>query len=81
MSTSANRVRRADNAPSVLLQGRISPEIKDEIAAAAAASGVSIAYYLEALVNDLVAEHGTLPLVSAPARYTTQQELPITDAA
>lgn len=81
MSTSANRVRRADNTPSVLLQGRVAPQVKDEIAMAAAASGVSIAFYIEALVNDLVAANGALPLVSAPSRYTTQPELPITPAA
>ncbi len=80
MSAPANRVRRADNSPTVLLQGRVSPQVKSEIAQAAEASGVSLAYYLEALFTDLVAEHGRLPLVATPSKHT-QQELPISDAA
>lgn len=80
MSAPANRIRRADNSPTVLLQGRVSPQVKSEIAQAAEASGVSLAYYLEALFTDLVAEHGRLPLVATPSKHT-QQELPIHDAA
>ena len=80
MSAPANRIRRADNSPTVLLQGRVSPQVKSEIAQAAEASGVSLAYYLEALFTDLVAEHGHLPLVATPSRHV-QQELPINNAA
>ena len=81
MSAMANRKRRATNAPTVLLQGRVSPQAKDEVHLAAAASGVTLAYYLDTLIADLVAEHGTLPLVAKPGVKNTQQELPITDAA
>ena len=81
MSAGTSRIRRADNAPTVLLQGRVSPQVKDEVHLAAEASGVSLAYYLETLITDLVAAHGTLPLVAKPATKRTQQELPITDAA
>ena len=81
MSAPANRIRRADNSPTVLLQGRVSPQIKSELHLAAEASGVSLAYYLETLFTDLVNEHGHLPLVTTPASRSTQQELPINDAA
>ena len=81
MSAPANRKRRAINAPTVLFQGRISPSVKEEINQAAAASGVTMAYYLDTLIADLVAQHGALPLVATPATKTTQQELPINDAA
>ena len=81
MSAPANRRRRAINTPTVLFQGRISPHVKEEITAAAAASGVTMAYYLDALVQDLVNEHGHLPLVATPESKSTQQELPITTAA
>lgn len=43
--------------------------------AAAEASGVSIAYYLEALIADLVRERGTLPTVERP--IPQKEELPI----
>lgn len=81
MSAGAGRNRRANNAPTVLLQGRVSPHVKDEVHLAAAASGVTLAYYLDTLITDLLAEHGTLPLVAKPGTKTTQQELPIIDAA
>ena len=75
MSATRGMAKRAENAPSVLLQGRVSPETRVEVQQAAAASGVSIAYYLEALVADLVRENGALPLVDAPRPQ--REELPI----
>lgn len=42
---------------------------------AAAQSGVSIAYYMEALIQQLVDENGTLPLVDSPRPQ--REELPI----
>lgn len=61
----------------VLLQGRVPQEIRDQVTAAAEASGVSMAYYLEQLVRDLVAERGEMPLVEKPAYYRRQEELTI----
>ena len=78
MAVSRGTVTRAANLPSVLLQARISPELKDEIAAAAADSGVSVAFYLEALLNSQ-ASGGALPRIAAPARVG-QLELPINAA-
>jgi hypothetical protein len=61
----------------VLLQGRVPQEIRDEVTAAAEASGVSMAYYLEQLVRDLVAERGAMPTVAKPAHYRQSEELSI----
>ena len=77
MSAQPNRKRRAENAPTVLLQGRVAPQVRDEVHAAAQASGVSLAYYLEALITDLVRERGSLPLVTNPRAMSQQEELPI----
>lgn len=70
-----HRTRRADNAPTVLLQGRVSPEARAEVQAAARASGVSLSYYLEALVLQLADENGGLPLIEGPRPQ--REELPI----
>src|SRR3546814_17921429 len=60
------RARRADGAPTVLLQGRVSPEARAEVQEAAERSGVSIAYYLEALIDQLVEDNGRLPIIASP---------------
>lgn len=75
MSAIRGLAHRPQNVPTVLLQGRVSPETRLEVRAAAAASGVSIAYYLEALVAKLIAEQGCLPLVASPREKA--EELPI----
>jgi hypothetical protein len=46
-----------------------------EVQTAAAESGVSIAYYLEALVAKLVDQNGALPLIDRP--HPQREELPI----
>jgi len=79
MAVTKGTVTRTVNTPSVLLQARIDPALKDEIAAAAAESGVSTAYYLEALLRAQMAE-GFLPRI-APTRTRQQLELPISDVA
>jgi len=76
MSDYGRRASRAQNAPTVLLQGRVSPETRQAFKDAAEASGVSIAYYLDALTRELVKENGGLPLVEDPRRIV-RQELPI----
>lgn len=73
MTDTGRRARRPDDAPTVLLQGRVSPETRDEVKAAAAASGVTVAYYLEALIAKLVNENGTMPLVDRPKRDRVNQ--------
>ncbi|WP_281015896.1 hypothetical protein ACQ856_30625 (plasmid) [Mycolicibacterium psychrotolerans] len=77
MGAQPNRSRRPENAPTVLLQGRVAPSVRDEVRLAADASGVSLSYYLEALINDLVREQGCLPVVPRPSRHSAQEELPI----
>lgn len=73
MSAMKGRARRAEGAPTVLLQGRVSPEARAEVQEAAARSGVSIAYYLEALIDRLVDQNGALPLVDRPLRDRASQ--------
>jgi hypothetical protein len=74
MSDYGRRARRANYAPTVLLQGRVSPEAREVVKAAADASGVTMSYYLEALVG-LLEENGGLPLVESPRPQ--REELPI----
>ena len=76
MSAIRGLAHRPQNVPTVLLQGRVSPETRMEVRAAAAASGVSIAYYMEALVAQIVAEQGCLPIVQHPYDKKAE-ELPI----
>ncbi|MEV8241984.1 hypothetical protein AB0O90_17195 [Microbacterium testaceum] len=73
MTDTGRRARRPDDAPTVLLQGRVSPETRDEVKAAAAASGVTVAYYLEALIAKLIDENGSMPLVDRPKRDRANQ--------
>lgn len=75
MSDYGRRARRANYAPTVLLQGRVSPEARDDVKAAAEASGVTMSYYLETLIKNLVDENGGMPLVDSPRPQ--RQELPI----
>lgn len=75
MAAYKGRYRRPDNKPTELLQARVSPEIRRAVHAAAQESGVSASYYVEAVLNDLLADGGALPVVSAP--IPDQLELPI----
>ena len=75
MSAIKGRAKRADNAPTVLLQARVTPDVREEVKAAAAASGVSLAYYLDTFLRELVQTNGALPLVAAPRPQA--EELPI----
>lgn len=68
------RTRRADNAQTVLLQGRVAPEAREAVKAAAKRSGVSVAYYLEKLILQLEEEH-ELPTIMPPRLQ--KEELPI----
>lgn len=74
----------APGAPRTLLQGRVSPEAHQVWTTAAAESGVSMAYYLEALALRLVRENGAMPTVPPPIRGETldiEVEAIRTDAA
>ncbi|NYF18473.1 hypothetical protein HDC37_003337 [Microbacterium sp. AK009] len=73
MSDFGRRARRANDAPTVLLQGRVSPTARDDVREAAEASGVTMSYYLEALINKLVDENGSMPLVDRPSRDRANQ--------
>jgi hypothetical protein len=76
MSDYGRRASRAQNSPTVLLQGRVLPETRQAFKDAAEASGVSVAYYLDALAQNLEREHGGMPLVEDPRRLNNV-ELPI----
>ncbi|RGE19082.1 hypothetical protein [Leucobacter sp. wl10] len=75
MSATRARARRRQGSPTVLLQGRVAPEVREAVQDAAASSGVSVAYYMEALIHQLVEENGHLPLVDSPRPQ--HEELPI----
>lgn len=66
MSPRPGTQRRPDNIPTVMLQGRVAPDVRTAVGEAAAASGVSVSYYLERLFKDMLDEHGSLPLVQPP---------------
>lgn len=73
------RISRPTEAPTELLQARVSPESRAACKAAAAASGATFSYYMDTLIQKLVKEHGSLPLVDNPRRHNGE-ELPIPDA-
>lgn len=76
MSAIQGRARRPRQArPTVSLQARVSPEVRDLIENAAADSGVSIAYYLDSYFRQQADTVGALPLVAGPRPQ--REELPI----
>lgn len=77
MGYPANRARRVHSMPTVVMQGRVIPQVREQVQAAAEASGVTMSYYLEALITELVRERGELPTVPKPGIAQTQEELPI----
>ena len=67
MSAMAGVQRRPTDAPSVVMQGRVSPEVRQLVKHAALRSGTSVSYYLDRLVLDLAeAGDGLLPTVQPP---------------
>lgn len=78
MSASRGRVRRPDNVNSVLLQARVSQDLRDEVAVAAEKSGVSFSFYLENLLKKELADHGRLPIFEIRPQL---EELPIDQVA
>ncbi|GEM_PF-1034928 len=78
MSDYGRRARRPNDAPTVLLQGRVSPSARNDVREAAEASGVTMSYYLDALIAKLVSENGGMPLVDPPARDRANQlDIPV----
>ena len=73
MSDYGRRARRPNDAPTVLLQGRVSPTARNDVREAAEASGVTMSYYLDALITKLINENGGMPLVDPPARDRANQ--------
>lgn len=65
MERKRTRTLRDANAATVLLQGRVAPEARAAVQAAAAKSGVSVAYYLEKFILDLDRDGG-LPVITPP---------------
>jgi hypothetical protein len=77
MSDYGRRARRPNDAPTVLLQGRVS-SARNDVREAAEASGVTMSYYLDALIAKLVSENGGMPLVDPPARDRANQlDIPV----
>jgi hypothetical protein len=75
MAAIKGRARRPANAPTVLVQLRVSPESRAILHGAAAASGVSVAQFADALMRYLDQEPGRMPLLFAPPPQS--EELPI----
>lgn len=58
---------------------RIDPSVRDAVRDAAAAAGVSMSYYVDAMLHALIEAQGSLPDIEAPRQQ--REELPINFAA
>lgn len=81
MSGIRTRKRQAGGGDMVLLQARVSPHARTIVQNAAAQSGVSIAYYLEALVERLVQENGALPQIPRPRLQTETLDIDLEETS
>ena len=75
MATAAGFSRRPDNAPAVLLQGRVAPEVREAVSDAARASRVTVSLYLELLLQGIVERDGHLPILKAPGAKKPEETL------
>lgn len=76
----STQLRRPANAPTVQMLARVRPEVREYVHAAAKASGVTAAYYIDLLLADMAeAAGGSLPPVQRPV--PEREELPISFAA
>lgn len=75
MAMEPGRTRRRVNAPTVLLQVRVDPEIFELVNQAAAASGAAKALYMQTLLRDLAETGGRLPVLDIGRPQL--EELPI----
>lgn len=72
------RMRREDNAPTVLLQGRVAPESREAVTRAAKTSGMTAARYLDSLITVLREDgNGELPNLSYLLDKDKQEQLPV----
>lgn len=72
------RMRREDNAPTVLLQGRVAPESRSAVTRAAKTSGMSASLYLDNLITVLLEEgNGELRDLSYLLDAAKQEQLPV----
>lgn len=72
------RTRREDNAPTVLLQGRVAPESRGAVTRAAKTSRMSASLYLDSLITVLVEKgNGELPDLSYLLEVDQQEQLPV----
>lgn len=72
------RMRREDNAPTVLMQGRVAPESRAAVTRAAKTSGMSASLYLDSLVTVLLGKgNGELPDLSYLLNIDQQEQLPV----
>ncbi len=75
MAMEPGRRRRQDNAPTVLLQVRVDPDIFALVTEAAAASGAAKALYMQTLLRSLSEPAGHLPVLDLGRPQL--EELPI----
>lgn len=80
MSAVKGRAQRPPGKPTRLLQGRVDPGVHAKATIAAHAAGISVAAYLEALVERDEVDAFGLPRW-LPARPVDQEELPLTKTA
>lgn len=81
MSAIKGRRPRQINAPTVLLQARVDPELRAKAHRAAAAVGVSLAAYVEQLLAHEQLDETGRPLWWAEAVPSDQEELPLSRSA
>jgi len=74
MSTIVGRLRRTDNAPTVLLQARVTPAVKEAVDRGAQASGLAISYYVDELIQSLLDTNGMLEM-AVPASLDQERAL------
>lgn len=79
MSGLKTRRPQAGGGDLVLLQGRVAPETRDVMKDAAARSGASMAFYLEAFIQHYLEVHGEMPVLTPPTRQA--EELPLRTAS
>ncbi len=80
MAAIKGRAKRPANVPTVILQARVRPAVRDKAHAAAAALGISVAAYIEQLVaHEQVDEKGR-PLWWV-CEDADQEELPLSQSA
>ena len=81
MSAIAGRRRRPANAPTVLVQARVDPALREKVHRAAKAAGVSVARYMELLIAHEQLDENGRPVWWPEDPNPTQEELPLKTAS